>query len=568
MLAQFVLLCAVALGAVEIGASREDSSEWWTNSFIYQIYPRSFKDSDGDGVGDLNGIISKLEHVADLGASGFWVSPFYPSPNVDFGYDVSNFTDVDPLFGTLSDFDALVAKAHSLGLKVIIDFVPNHTSDQHPWFKKSVQRIKPYDGYYIWNDGKVVDGERQPPNNWLSAFGGSAWEWNSERGQYYLHQFAAGQPDLDYRSLAVENEMKDVLRFWLNRGVNGFRIDAVNHMYEDERFLDEPVIPDTGLPATDYDTLEHIYTKNLNETYFMVRKWRDLCDDEVSNRVKTILFTEIYGSNEDVMKYYHYGSNVPFNFMFMGALNKYSRNSDFKRVIDEWLTQMPKGQSANWVIGNHDQRRVTERFGVERADEITMLAAVLPGVGIAYNGDEIGMEDVWLSYEDTVDPSGCNAGPDRYQYKSRDPQRTPFQWDNTTSAGFSTNNHTWLPVHSNYKTLNLADQKHQPVSHYSVFKQLVALKKQSIMLHGSTETIALGDSILAVVRRLDNDLVVLIINFSESNVVFNANRSLNIPSELVVYTASVDSGILPGSGMSTSALNVPGAASIVLSFKK
>ncbi|XP_043269057.1 alpha-glucosidase-like [Venturia canescens] len=569
MLSRSFILCGLlSLGASWIDAAPNAAGDWWANTFIYQIYPRSFKDSNGDGVGDLNGITSKLEHLADLGVSALWISPIYPSPMVDFGYDIANFTDVDPIFGTLSDFDKLVAKAKSLGLKVLLDFVPNHTSHEHPWFKKSVQRIKPYDNYYTWRNGTVINGQRRPPNNWLSTFGGSAWEWNESRGQYYLHQFAAGQPDINYRDANLVQEMKNALSFWMKRGVDGFRIDAINHMFEDANLPDEPVIPGTGLPSDDYDTLDHLYTKNLNETYLMLKQWRDLCDNVSAGGVKKILLTEAYASIDLVAKYYNYGSNVPFNFMFMGELNNRSKHVDFKRSFDNWFNHLPANQMANWVVGNHDQRRVTERFGTKRADQLSMLAAVLPGVGVIYNGDEIGMEDVWLSYNDTVDPAGCNAGPDRYNFKSRDPERTPFQWDDTTSAGFSTSNKTWLPVHSNYKTLNLAAQKKQAISHYSVFKKLVILKKQPIIVNGATETILVGENVLAVVRRLNSNVVVLLINFSESSVVVDASAWLNVPSSLVTYTASVDSKLPPGQRLKMTSLNLPGAASIIVSDQK
>ncbi|XP_043664362.1 maltase 1-like, partial [Vespula pensylvanica] len=464
----------------------------YKNSLIYQIYPRSFKDSNGDGIGDLNGITSKLEHIAEIGADALWLSPIYTSPQADFGYDIANFTDVNPEYGTLDDFDKLVAKAKSLGLKVILDYVPNHSSHEHEWFKKSVQRIKPYDDYYIWRNATYVNGTRQPPNNWLSVFGGSAWEWNEQRKQYYFHQFVAGQPDLNYRNKDLDQEMKDVYSFWMDRGVEGFRIDAINHMFEDPRFLDEPSANRPDLPPDDYDTLDHIYTKNLNETYDVLASWRKLLDQH-SNKTKgdyKMFLTEAYTDFDLTVRYYKSGSTVPFNFMFISDLNNASSAPDFKRFIDRWMNNIPsKDYVANWVVGNHDNHRAPSRFGKERADELNILSMILPGVSVVYNGDEIGMLDRDFTYEETVDPAGCQAGPDRYYLKSRDPERTPFQWDNSTSAGFSTSNKTWLPVHSNYKTLNLALQKNSPISHYKVFKALAALKKKPIIAHGSLEVI-------------------------------------------------------------------------------
>ncbi|KAK0076141.1 hypothetical protein PV325_005818 [Microctonus aethiopoides] len=564
MLREITLLCALIGPLTVIGQSNVSSVEWWRDTFIYQIYPRSFKDSNGDGVGDLNGITSKLEHLADIKVSALWISPIYVSPMADFGYDIANFTNVDPIFGTLDDFTKLTTKAKSLGLRVLLDFVPNHSSDKHPWFLNSIQKIKPYDDYYIWKDGKMVNGTRQPPNNWLSAFQGSAWEWNSQRKQYYLHQFAAGQPDLNYHNKMLQEEMKNALTFWLDLGVDGFRIDAATHLIEDSRYLDEPVLPNTGLPPGDPGTLNHIYTQNQPELYDIIKSWRDLVDAHGGE--KKIILTEAYTSLENTMKYFKYGSNAPMNFMFIGEVTNKSTSVDVKRTIDRWMNNIPEGNYiANWVVGNHDNHRAASRFGIKRADQLSMLAAVLPGIGIIYNGDEIGMEDLDLTYAQTVDPAGCNAGPDRYYLYSRDPERTPFQWDNTLSAGFSTNNKTWLPVNPNYKTLNLAMQKTSNVSHYAIFKKLVELKSQPIMKLGTTQLILVGNNVLGVVRRLSGvNPVVLLINFSNSPLVIDAASWMNVPEQLTVYVASVGSQIMPGQRRNLNDLYLPGAASVVL----
>lgn len=564
MLREITLLCALIGPLTVIGQSNVSSVEWWRDTFIYQIYPRSFKDSNGDGVGDLNGITSKLEHLADIKVSALWISPIYVSPMADFGYDIANFTNVDPIFGTLDDFTKLTTKAKSLRLRVLLDFVPNHSSDKHPWFLNSIQKIKPYDDYYIWKDGKMVNGTRQPPNNWLSAFQGSAWEWNSQRKQYYLHQFAAGQPDLNYHNTMLQDEMKNALTFWLDHGVDGFRIDATTHLIEDSRYLDEPVLPNTGLPPGDPGTLNHIYTQNQPELYDIIKSWRDLLDARGGE--KKIILTEAYTSLENTMKYFKYGSNAPMNFMFIGEVTNKSTSIDVKRTIDRWMNNIPEGNYvANWVVGNHDNHRAASRFGIKRADQLSMLAAVLPGIGIIYNGDEIGMEDLDLTYAQTVDPAGCNAGPDRYYLYSRDPERTPFQWDNTLSAGFSTNNKTWLPVNPNYKTLNLAMQKTSNVSHYAIFKKLVALKSQPIMKLGTTQLILVGNNVLGIVRRLPGvNPVVLLINFSNAPLVVDAASWMNVPAQLTVYVASVGSQIMPGQRRNLNDLYLPGAASVVL----
>lgn len=572
MFPKSLILSLVALGALRVDAVSKDPKEWWKDSFIYQIYPRSFKDSNGDGIGDLNGITSKLDHLVDMNVSALSISPIFTSPMRDFGYDIANFTEIDPTFGTLSDFTNLTARAKLLGLKVILDFVPNHSSNEHPWFKKSVQKIKPFDDYYIWEDAKLVNGTKEPPNNWLSVYGGSAWEWNAARGQYYFHQFAVSQPDLNYRNAALNVEMQNVLTFWLDQGVDGFRIDAINTMFEDPRLLDEPRLPDTHLPTDDYDSLDHIYTKDLNDTYLVLKTWRKLIDSHGKKAPKgepKILMTEAMTTVPLTMEYYEHGSNVPYNFMFVSELNNRSRPIDYKRLIDQWMNAMPKAYLANWVVGNHNNHRAATRFGMKRADQLSMLAAVLPGIGIIYNGDEIGMEDLWLSYNDTVDPAGCNLGPNRYQLKSRDPERTPFQWDATMNAGFSTSNRTWLPVNPNYKQLNLATQKASAVSHYSIFKKLVALKKQPIMNASDMEVMVIDEDIVGVVRREpDVGIVVLLMNLSPSTVIVDARTWMNIPDQLFVYASSVHSGIPSGVNMDTTVLNLPGAAAVILSSQE
>ncbi|XP_050491663.1 alpha-glucosidase-like [Bombus huntii] len=538
---------------------------WFKNAIVYQIYPRSFKDSNGDGIGDLNGITSKLEHIKDIGATALWLSPIYKSPQVDFGYDISNYTDIDPTYGTLADFDKLVAKAKSLGLKVIMDFVPNHSSPEHPWFKKSIQKIKPYDEYYVWRDAKIVNGTRKPPNNWLSGFGGSAWEWNNVRKQYYLHQFAIGQPDLNYRNKDLNQEIKNVLTFWMDRGVDGFRIDAINLMFEDVNFRDEPSANRTDIPSDDYDSLLHIYTLDQNETYGTLNSWRKLMDDH-SNRTNSdprLILTEAYTTHERTMKYYTAGSNVPFNFMFIRNLDNKSTAMDYKNLIDKWVKSVPSGNVPNWVVGNHDNHRVASRFGTGRANMIIQMAMVLPGIAVIYNGDEIGMVDRPFTYKETVDPAGCNAGPARYYLKSRDPERTPFQWDSTTSAGFSNGTKTWLPVHPNYKTLNLAAQKRATSSPYQLFKQLMNIKKRPVIARGSLNVSVLDKQVLGITRTLGSETVIVMLNFGNEPVKVNARASLSVPPALVVYAADVDSYPRPGTMVFTNSITIPASSSVM-----
>ncbi|XP_046740846.1 maltase 1-like [Diprion similis] len=571
MLSQLAILSigfASVLGC-RTGTEVQVNKDWWKTTVFYQIYPRSFKDSNGDGVGDLNGITSKLDHMVDAGIGVFWISPIYPSPMADFGYDTSDFVNIDPEFGTLDDFDNLVAKAKELNLKVILDFVPNHSSDQHEWFQKSIRREDPYTNYYVWRDAKCESGTNicQPPNNWISVFQGSAWEWNDERGQYYLHQFVKGQPDLNYRDESLRKEMENVLTFWLKRGVDGFRINAVPYLIEDAEFKDEPLSNNPNVPQGYYDSLNHIYSMHQPGTYDIIQSWRDLLDKyatEMKSDTKVIM-TEGYGPIDFVMNYYTHGSNVPFNFFFITDARSGSTAEELKSIIDNWMNNMPDNYVANWVIGNHDQRRVASRYGTNREDQMSILCLILPGIAVTYNGDEIGMVDTEISWADTVDPAACNTDPEHYEQYTRDPARTPYQWDSTTSAGFSTNPTTWLPVNRNYISLNLAAQKAVRHSHYHVYQAMTALRKLPIFKQGSLSVEVLAGNVLAITRSVTGATpIVVLVNCSESSVSINLKNSIAVLDQMTVYTSSVSSGITPGRIVTTSSVQLPAAATIVL----
>ncbi|XP_024937452.1 alpha-glucosidase [Cephus cinctus] len=390
------------LGLLTFAGIPVNCLEWWQSMSLYQIYPRSFKDSDGDGVGDLKGIEEKLPHLVNLGVDAFWISPTYPSPMIDFGYDISDFKGVDPMFGTMEDFENLIKTAQKLSLKVIMDYVPNHTSDQHEWFQKSLKNIAPYNDFYVWHPGKKLsNGTMAKPNNWLSVFGGPAWTWRDERQAYYLHQFDSAQPDLNFHNEKLVQEMKDVLVFWLDKGVNGFRVDAIPHLFENTSYLDEPLSGNTN-DSDNYAYFDHIYTTNQHENYEMVQQWRDVIDAyDAANGVTSVMMTEAYASPELIMKYYDYGSHFPFNFFLIENLGKDSNASEYKNIIDTWMNNMPAGCTANWVAGNHDRRRLVSRFDENIAQAISVMLLLLPGVSVTYNGEEIGMEDTWISYEET-----------------------------------------------------------------------------------------------------------------------------------------------------------------------
>ncbi|XP_071652889.1 alpha-glucosidase-like [Temnothorax longispinosus] len=535
-------LCAVLLSS-NLGCS-ESSSEWWQTMSLYQIYPRSFKDSDGDGVGDLKGIMSKLEHLTESNVDAFWLSPIYPSPMVDFGYDISDFINIDKTFGTMKDFEELIKATHDASMKIIIDFVPNHSSDRHEWFQKSLQSIEPYTNYYVWHKGKVLsNGTVTVPNNWVSAFGRSAWTWREERQAYYLHHFTPEQPDLNYENENLVNAMKNVLRFWLDKGVDGFRVDAVPHLCEDVRFLDEPL---TGDPDPEvYGYTYKIYTEDQPRTYEIVKEWREVLNEYSGQKVMLI---EAYTNMTMTLKYYVYGANFPFNFDFITDTNQDSKAIDFKRVIDRWTVNMPVLRAtANWVTGNHDNSRLVTRYGQQRAEAITMITLLLPGVSITYNGEEIGMEDTWISWEDCLDPLGCKAGRDGYEKASRDPARTPFQWDDTISAGFSTNPKTWLPTNKNYVTLNVAAQKKQNNSYYALYKAVSALRKWPVVKYGTLTAKLLGDDVLVFTRKADGEQsVYVVVNFGNKEETVDLSTLVNASNQLNVYYATTNAHHLIG----------------------
>ncbi|KAH0952270.1 hypothetical protein HN011_004404 [Eciton burchellii] len=539
---------------------------WWNHTVFYQIYPRSFMDADNDGVGDLKGITSKLQHFVDSGIGAIWLSPINQSPMIDFGYDISDFRNIDKIFGTSRDFEELVKRAKELGVRIILDLVPNHTSDEHYWFQESIKRSSKYEDYYIWANG--TENNRKPPNNWRSVFSGSAWTFNKIREQWYFHQFHEKQPDLNYSNPKVQEEMKDVIEFWLEKGVDGFRVDAVPHLFEMNYTSDEAKSGKPGAMPDDYDYLIHTLTKDMRETYELVQSWRKILDDYARrhNTNEKVMMTEAYASLANTIKYYSYGSHIPFNFNFITNVNKDSDAATFKKTIDEWIKAMPANGVANWVMGNHDRNRTASRFP-GRADQMTMLAMILPGIAVTYYGEEIGMLDKTdISWEDTQDPQACNAGKEKYKSRSRDPVRTPFQWHNENkNAGFSNATKLWLPIHENYQTINLLLQKSHDESHYHVYRALTMLRATSEALKfGSLITDVINNTVLCILRKTSTEAVTLLINFSDKD-----EKQINLVKALagfgngIVKAASVGSGIQQQQPIELKNIDLPARASIV-----
>ncbi|XP_003702695.1 maltase A3 [Megachile rotundata] len=550
-LVAIVLLLTAALAAGEM-----KNKGWWNSTVFYQIYPRSFKDSNGDGVGDLQGITSKLEHFKDINVGAIWLSPIYDSPMVDFGYDIRNFTKIDKIFGTEEDLKALAAKAKKLGLKVVLDLVPNHTSDEHLWFQLSINRTDPYTDYYIWNDGKLVNEtsangtviKRVPPNNWASVFNGSAWTWNEKRQQYYFHQFYPKQPDLNYSNPKVQQEMKDVIKYWLDRGIDGFRIDAVPHLFESNYTQDEPTLDVPGANKTDHVSFNHILTKDQPQTYTLVKSWRDYVDQYANekNQDEKVLLTEAYTSWENTIKYYEAGSHVAFNFKFITDADKNSDASTFKNIIDRWLNMMPNGSVANWVMGNHDRVRVGTRYP-KRGDQMIMLEMLLPGVAVSYYGEEIGMVD-----NETL-----------HEYDFRDGARTPFQWDDSAQAGFTNFSKPWLPVHTDYKTRNLKKQKTTDDSDYKLYTSLTNLRKSDLLKKGDLRTVILENNVLAVIRNKSNDAAALLMNFASQPISVNLTSLMPKSTGRVVLSSS-NSGVKKSTTFSLTKVSIPAQAALLL----
>jgi alpha-glucosidase len=480
---------------------------WWQTAVIYQIYPRSFQDSNGDGIGDLRGIAQRLPYLVELGVDAVWLSPIFRSPMADFGYDISDYTDIDPLFGSLDDFDELLAAAHSQGLKVILDLVPNHTSDQHPWFLESrVSRRGSKRDWYIWRDPGPNGG---PPNNWLSVFGGSAWEYDRASGQYYYHAFLAAQPDLNWRNPAVRSAIYETMRFWFRRGVDGFRVDVIWHLIKDAEFRDNP--PNPGFRATDlpHHRLVPLYTVDRPEVHDVIAEMRRVAD-EFSDRV---LIGEIYLPLERLVAYYGRdlaGLHLPFNF---SLLSTSWHASSIARLISEYEAALPAGGWPNWVLGNHDRSRIASRVGTYQAKVATMLLLTLRGTPTIYYGDEIAMKQVTIAPDQVRDPLEKNVPG---QGLGRDGCRTPMRWDSTTHAGFSSVE-PWLPVDP-LDHDNVVAQLGDNTSMYWLCRRLIDLRrKHPALLFGSYGSVRGDDNLLIFTREHRGEQFLVALNFGSES---------------------------------------------------
>jgi alpha-glucosidase len=474
---------------------------WWQHGIIYEVYPRSFQDSDGDGVGDLNGIVQRLDYLVKLGVDALWISPFYPSPMADFGYDVADYCEIDPLFGTMHDFDRLLQEIHNRGLKLILDLVPNHTSDQHPWFLESrSSRENSKRDWYLWRD---------EPNNWQSNFGGPGWEWDDITGQYYYHSFLKQQPDLNWSNPLVRRAIFDAMRFWLARGVDGFRVDVIWLMIKDDQFRDNPPNPSYRAGQPSSHRFLPVFNSDRPEVHEIVSEMRAVIDD-YRNRV---LIGEIYLPIPQLMAYYGKnleGTQLPFNFQLLQTA---WTAAALARAISEYDNALPAGAWPNWVLGNHDNARVATRIGSHQARLAAMLLLSLPGTITLYYGEEIGMTNVPIPPESVQDPAeknepGIGLG--------RDPERTPMPWDSSPLAGFTTGR-PWLPLGQDHASLNVEKSDQDPASVLHLYRNLIALRRRhSVLVTGKLHSIAAANNVLSYERVGEGERLLVLLNLGDA----------------------------------------------------
>jgi alpha-glucosidase len=489
---------------------------WWQRGVVYEIYPRSFKDNDGDGIGDLPGIVEKLDYLVWLGIDALWLTPVFPSPMVDFGYDVSDYTEIDPIFGDLAAMDRLVSEAHARGLKIVLDFVANHTSDQHPWFLDSrSSRSSPKRDWYLWRDTSADGG---PPNNWLSEFGGSAWAWDAASGQYYYHAFASEQPDLNWRNRQVRAQMQAVLRFWLDRGIDGFRLDAVARLIKDGRFRDNPPTPEVRDPRRP-DLAQTPYSRNLPEVHQVLAEFRRLVDAYEGR----LLIGETYLPIEDLMAYYGEGLggvHLPMNFHLM--LRPWTAES-VSALVTEYEDALPRGAWPNWVLGNHDNPRVATRLGLAQARVAAMLLFTLRGTPLMYYGCELGMEDGTIRPDQAQDVVERNMPGEGL---GRDGARTPMQWDDSKHAGF-TSGQPWLPVSPNSTEVNVQGETNDPRSMLTLYRRLIRLRQSHPALtEGVWRLLCVQGGAFVYLREADGRRLLVALNLSAEPHAILLRRSL------------------------------------------
>ena len=545
-----MLLCLFALSAVGIAlilTSSEPGSPWWTKSIIYQCYPQSFQDSNRDGIGDLEGIRSHLSYFSDIGVQAVWLNPIFQSPQKDNGYDISNYTAINKLYGTLDQFKALLDELHDKGLHLLLDFVPNHTSDQHAWFNESrANKTNSKRDWYVWANGRVSGGAA-PPNNWISVFGGSAWTYDNTTDQWYLHQFSSFQPDLNYTNQAVREAMIHVLRYWLEMGVDGFRVDAVKFLLEDPKlrnetdvkgFRNQTLCSQNNSNPICYDSLIHNLTTDYPGIHNITREWKEVIDEySEKGHSPRLLIGEVYDDIDTVMKYYGENGNefnFPFNFFLLENTN-WTGNA-VACIVAQWMNKMPFGGKANWVLGNHDNPRIASKAGVFLARALNVLLLTLPGAATTYYGEEILMTDV-----------NVTSDKQRDKFSHRDAERTPMQWNTSAYAGFTFPNiKPWLPLAENYTSVNVEVESANKnrTSMLQLYKTLASLRSsRKPFSEGNYTCINATEDLFIYLRHTPQDqdykeVFLVAINFSSRNITTTVN--LNLSATEIVLSSFLD----------------------------
>ena len=498
--------------------TQKPAQPWWQGAVIYQIYPRSFADSNGDGIGDLRGVINKLDYIHSLGVDAIWLSPFFTSPMDDFGYDISNYRDVDPMFGTLADFDELVSKAHALGLKIMIDQVLSHTSDQHPWFEESRQdRTNPKADWYVWADPKADGG---PPNNWLAIFGGYAWQWEARRQQYYLHNFLTSQPDLNYHNSEVQTQILEEVKFWLDRGVDGLRLDAINFCYHDEKLRDNPAKPISARAGRGFSSDNpyayqyHYYNNTRPENFKFLKKLRALCNQYPD--IATLGEVSSEDSVQTMLDYTNGDEHLHMAYSFELLVEHFCRDH-IRTTVEQFISRSEGGWPC-WAISNHDVARVASRWGGEEpppqlSKMLTAMVCSLQGSVCIYQGEELGLTEADVEFEDLQDPFGIAFWP---RFKGRDGCRTPMPWQAASEhAGFSLFK-PWLPISQSHISHSVDQQMENPDSVLAHFHTFMAFRKQCPeLLQGAIEFIDAPDHVLAFYRIFGDSKLLCAFNLSK-----------------------------------------------------
>lgn len=498
-------------------ATSDNDPDWWRGAAIYQIYPRSFQDGNNDGVGDLPGIIHRLPHVASLGVDAVWISPFFTSPMLDFGYDVSDYRDVDPLFGTLNDFDSLIERAHGLGIRILIDLVMSHTSESHPWFRESrSSRTNDKADWYVWADPKP-DGTA--PNNWLSIFGGSAWEWDGERMQYYLHNFLTEQPDLNFHTPAVQGALLDVARFWLDRGVDGFRLDTVNFYFHDARLRNNPALDpalrnDSTAPAVNpYNFQDHLFDKTQPENTMFLERFRALLDEYPA--VTTVGEVGESQRGTEVQAEYTAGDNrlhMCYGFDFLS--NAFPTGSRIGAIIENFEKWGQDSWSC-WAFSNHDVVRHPSRWNLEEGQSRLYLAIMcsLRGSICLYQGEELGLTEAYVAFEDLRDPYGIRFWP---KFKGRDGCRTPLPWSIEAHHGGFSESDPWLPMAMEHLDRAVSVQERDPDSTLNFYRAMLDFRRaHPTLTKGALRLIRADDEILVIERTHEGQSMLCIFNLTD-----------------------------------------------------